>query len=81
VAFSVASFIAWWALVGFSLDDNRFFWWIGLNALVLLLLQPLFMRLSRSLWLSWFVRYDPDWRDHKPDTDPERVVKEHRNNW
>jgi hypothetical protein len=39
------------------------------------------MRLSRSLWLSWFVRYDPDWRDHKPDTDPERVVKEHQNNW
>jgi hypothetical protein len=23
------------------------------------------MRLSRSLWLSWFVKYDPQWRTNK----------------
>ena len=81
VAYSVATFIAWWVLIGFSLDDNRFFWWIGLNALTLVLLQPLFMRLSRTLWLSWFVKYDPDWKRNKPETLSERIVKEHRNNW
>lgn len=81
VAFSIASFIAWWVIIGFSLDDTRFFWWMGINALTLVLLQPLIMRLSRSLWLSWFVKYDPDWRTHKPEPDTERLVKEHQHNW
>jgi hypothetical protein len=80
VAFSVASFIAWWVIIGFSLDDTRFFWWMGINAVVLVLLQPLIMRLSRSLWLSWFVKYDPDWKTNKIET-IERVVKEHQHNW
>jgi hypothetical protein len=74
VAFSVATFIAWWVLIGFSLDDSRFFWWLGVNAVLLILLQPLIMRLSRSLWLSWFVRYDPNWR-HNKIAHHERVVK------
>jgi hypothetical protein len=59
VAFSVATFVAWWVLIGMSLDDNRFFWWMGTNAVLMILMQPLFMRLSRSIWLSWFVAYDP----------------------
>jgi Na+-translocating ferredoxin:NAD+ oxidoreductase RnfA subunit len=80
VAFSIASFIAWWVIIGFSLDDTRFFWWMGVNAVVLVLLQPLIMRLSRSLWLSWFVKYDPDWKSNKIEA-IERVVKEHQHNW
>lgn len=80
VAFSVASFIAWWVIIGFSLEDTRFFWWMGVNAVVLVLLQPLIMRLSRSLWLSWFVKYDPDWKNTKIAKN-ERVVKEHQHNW
>jgi hypothetical protein len=59
VAFSVATFVAWWVLIGMSLDDNRFFWWMGTNAVLMILMQPLFMRLSRTIWLSWFVAYDP----------------------
>jgi len=31
VAFSVASFVAWWVLIGFSLQDNRFFWWLEIG--------------------------------------------------
>ena len=80
VAFSVASFIIWWLIIGFSLDDTRFFWWMGINAVVLILIQPLIMRLSRSLWLSWFVKYDPDWKTNKIEA-IERVVKEHQHNW
>jgi hypothetical protein len=64
VAFSVATFLAWWVLIGFSLDDTRFFWWMGTNAVLMIVLQPLFMRLSRSIWLSWFVKYDKDWKEH-----------------
>jgi uncharacterized protein (DUF983 family) len=58
VGVTIASFIAWWVIVGLSLHDNRFFWWIGFNAVLLLVLQPYLMRLSRTVWLSFFVRYD-----------------------
>jgi len=62
VAFSVSTFVAWWVLIGVSINDNRVFWWLGLNALLLLLLQPYFMRLSRAVWLSFFVKYDANWK-------------------
>lgn len=62
VALSVSTFVAWWVLIGFSVDDNRIFWWLGINSIVLLLLQPYLMRLSRTVWLSFFVFYDPHWQ-------------------
>ncbi len=65
VAISVSTFIAWWVIIGFSIDDNRIFWWLFLNIAFLLFLQPWLMRLSRSIWLSWFVKYDPDWKAHQ----------------
>lgn len=58
VALSVTTFLVWWVLIGFSFHDSRFFWWIGLNAVLLVVLQPYLMRLSRAIWLSFFVRYD-----------------------
>lgn len=67
VVFSVSTFVAWWVLIGFSLNDNRFFWWMGANAILMLLLQPWFMRLSRAVWLSFFVKYNPDWGTEKPE--------------
>jgi len=80
VAFSVATFVAWWVLIGISIDDNRLFWWLGINSFLMLVMQPLFMRLSRSLWLSWFVKYDANWQKTKP-ANAERVVSEHMNGW
>ena len=77
---SVASLLLWWLIIGFSFSDNRFFWWMGLNAVLLIVLQPWLMRFSRSLWLSFFVRYDPDWPNNKPD-DHERIVEGQMNNW
>ena len=79
-AFSVATFVAWWVLIGFSIHDNKVFWWLGVNAALLIALQPVFMRLSRTMWLSWFVKYDPDWQTNQAQ-DPERIVKEHMGNW
>lgn len=58
VAVSTASFIAWFVIIGMSLQDNRFFWWIGFNAVLLIALQPYLMRLSRTIWLSFFVKYN-----------------------
>lgn len=62
-ALSVATFMAWWVLVGISTEDTRFFWWMGLNATLLVVLQPWLMRLSRVLWLYFFVAYDPNYKN------------------
>ncbi|MGZ8559367.1 MAG: DUF983 domain-containing protein [Chitinophagaceae bacterium] len=67
VGLSVATFIAWWVLIGLSLTDNRFFWWMGFNIITLIASQPYMMRLSRAVWLSFFVKYNSDWRTEKPD--------------
>jgi len=64
VAISVASLIAWYVIIGMSVHDNRFFYWLFANALLLIILQPWMMRLSRSIWISWFVKYDADWKSH-----------------
>jgi uncharacterized protein (DUF983 family) len=62
VAFSVSTFLAWWVLIGISVDDNRVFWWLGTNAFLMLVLQPYLMRLSRTAWLSIFVKFDKAWK-------------------
>ena len=67
VAFSVSTFIAWWVLIGLSVDDNRIFWWLSTNSVLLLVFQPYFMRLSRSIWLSFFVRYNANWKLAEPE--------------
>jgi hypothetical protein len=59
---SVFSFLAWWLLIGISTEDDRFFLWMGLNAVLLLVMQPWIMRLSRAVYLYIFVSYDPDYK-------------------
>ncbi len=80
IAVLVASFIAWKVLIGlsFSVDDNRILYWMGFAFTLLFGLQPALMRMSRILWLSWFVKYDPKWKEH-PIEHPERVMPEQIN--
>ncbi|RYF87308.1 MAG: DUF983 domain-containing protein [Chitinophagaceae bacterium] len=66
VAVSVASFIAWWVFVGISVDDNRVLWWLLANAILLTVLQPWLMRLSRVIYIRFFVSYDADYKKHRP---------------
>lgn len=80
VALSVATFVAWWVLIGFSLNDNRIFYWLTFNAILLLALQPWLMRFSRTLWLSFFVKYNKHWRTVPPQK-TERMVEEHKHSW
>lgn len=77
---SALSFFTWWLIIGFSFSDNRFTYWIIFNSLMLILMQAWLMRFSRSLWISCFVRYDPDWQTTKP-RDSERIIKDQMNNW
>ena len=81
VGLSLLSLLAWWLTIGLSTEDDRFFWWMGVNAALLLCLQPWLMRVSRSFWISWFVKYDPDWKDHQPEDVSERMNPDQANNW
>ena len=80
IALSVATFIIWWLTVGISINDNRVFYWLPVNAVFLLILQPYLMRVSRTVWLAVFVRYDKDWKTIPPQQ-YERINKDQENNW
>ncbi len=66
VALSVATFIAWWVIIGVSINDNRIFYWLGFNILLIVLLQPWLMRLSRVVYLYLFVKYDKNYKTNSP---------------
>ena len=66
VAVSATTFVTWLVLIGVSTDDNRIFWWLGLNTAFLVVIQPWLMRLSRVMYLRFFVKYD----EHYDVTEP-----------
>ena len=66
VAVSMTTFVAWLVLIGVSVDDNRIFWWLGFNILFLVVIQPWLMRLSRVIYMRFFVKYDENYEITKP---------------
>lgn len=80
IAMSVATFVAWWLIIGFSLYDNRVFYWLAFNALFLIAAQPYLMRFARTGWLAFFVRYDKNWKTN-PVKSLERTNEEQEGNW
>ena len=68
VALSVATFVAWVVLIGVSVKDgdNRIYWWLGINAVILIVAQPWLMRISRVLYIRFFVSYDNDYKKTRP---------------
>ena len=55
-------------LIGMSTKDNRFFWWLGTNIFLLVALQPWLMRISRVIYLYFFVRYNPLYKQEEART-------------
>lgn len=53
----IVMFVAYWLLFGFSYKDNSVFICLGASILILGLLQPWLMRISRVLYLYMFVKY------------------------
>lgn len=41
------------------LYDNSVYYVLVVNAVVLIGMQPLIQRLSRSIWIAFFVKYEP----------------------
>ena len=79
VALSGASLVIYWLTIGIS-NDNRFFYWLIANAILLIGLQPVLMRVARAVWLAFFVCYDKNWRTNLAKK-PERINEEQKNNW
>jgi uncharacterized protein (DUF983 family) len=61
VLLSAFTFIAWWILIGVSWNDNRVFYWLGINGFLLVIIQPWLMRISRVVYVYFFVSYDPNY--------------------
>jgi hypothetical protein len=66
VALSTSTLVAWWVLLGMSYEDNSVFYWLAFNAITLIVLQPWLMRLSRVIYMRFFVQYDSDYDSHAP---------------
>ncbi|RBL92747.1 DUF983 domain-containing protein [Chitinophaga flava] len=60
VAFSVFNLIWFAVFFGISWRDNSIFIWLGINGVLLVLIQPWLMRISRVIYLYFFVYYDED---------------------
>jgi len=80
LAFSAATLIIWWFTIGVSLNDNRIFYWLFINSAMMLALQPVFMRMARTLWLAFFVRYEKNWHSVLPKK-PERINEQLMDAW
>ena len=61
VAISAITFIAWWIIIGISVDDNRIIGWLIFNAILLVVIQPWLMRLSRAIYIRFFVKYNENY--------------------
>lgn len=66
VGASALTFLLWLLFIGVSTTDNRIFWWLGLNIVFLVVIQPWLMRLSRVIYIRFFVRYDENYEETKP---------------
>ena len=58
VLLSGITFLAWWAAIGISTEDNRIFYWLIFNTVAIIVLQPWLMRLSRAVYIYFFIKYN-----------------------
>lgn len=63
IAISVATFVAAYVLIGLSFSNNSIFIWLIVNSILLIVLQPWLMRLSRAIYIRFFVKYDPSYEE------------------
>ncbi len=63
VLLSGITFIAWWLVIGISTEDNRIFYWLISNTVLIIILQPWLMRLSRAVYIYFFITYDDNYEN------------------
>ncbi|PSL45728.1 hypothetical protein CLV51_104435 [Chitinophaga niastensis] len=60
VLFSIFTLILYWLIFGITWRDNSIFHWLIVNGIILTLAMPVLMRLSRTVYLNFYVGYDPE---------------------
>lgn len=65
VGFSIITFVLWILITDIGLKDSRIFYWLIGNVILLILMQPFFMRWSRMLWLAMFFKDDDQYHNLK----------------
>jgi Ca2+-dependent lipid-binding protein len=60
IAFGVAAFVISYVFLGSNLK-TAFIAIIG----TLVVFMPIIMRLSRNIWINFFINYDKDWKENK----------------
>lgn len=73
VMFSVFNLIWYWLIFGITWRDNSIFHWLVVNGIILTLSMPLLMRLSRTLYLTFYVGYDPEAENRKQQLKAETI--------
>lgn len=76
LALAVFNIIWYYLFFGFSWVDNSIWEYLGITIAMLFILQPFIMRLSRSLYISFFVKYDPLAKENVYGKSTEEVEKE-----
>jgi len=66
VAILATTFVVWLVLIGVSADDNRIFYWLISNVVLLVVIQPWLMRISRVIYMRFFIRYDENYEETRP---------------
>lgn len=60
VMFSIFNLIWYWLLFGITWRDDSVLHWLIVNGIILTLSMPLLMRLSRTLYLTFYVSHEPE---------------------
>lgn len=66
VTISALTFTIWWIIAGLGPENWKIVAWLLANGALLIALQPMTMRLSRVIFLSIFVKYDPYYDERPP---------------
>ncbi|HLS71182.1 MAG TPA: DUF983 domain-containing protein [Chitinophagaceae bacterium] len=65
IAIAITIFIIYFIIFGFSWQDNSIWNYSVTTIIILLILQPWLMRLSRTIYLTVFVKYEPNAENEK----------------
>ena len=57
---SFISFGLYWVFIGITWRDNSLVHWMLFNFMLVAFLSPLFFRWARTIYLSYYVKYDPN---------------------
>lgn len=66
ILISTISFFIWWLIVGMSTNDDRILYWLIFNSILIIVLEPWLMRLSRAAYLYFFIKYNKNYETEGP---------------